>query len=289
MKVIEAAIPPHSQPMIFQEDVEIRGNIGVGNHIEAKGNIVIIGDVEQSRIFSHEGNITVHGLVLGYQTSLVADGDIVAHTVRSATLRARRTITILYEAVEAHLVAKETILCKEGKGAIVGGSAEAGMEIETKFLGNEKGFYTTAKLTNFKQSDMFLRSQKLGEMEKKLASEKEKYEKTIQVIRILGEKVTQLPLAKKQELAQQVKRYQQICQQIAQIQQERRQLWELSQKQDELERTIIIHDTIYENVSLAIDNQKLEVNSRYHNVIVYKKGILILGDFDEYMKRKKYA
>ncbi|NPV38371.1 MAG: DUF342 domain-containing protein [Brevinematales bacterium] len=289
MKIIETGIPPHSQPMVFNEDVEIRGNVGAGNHIEARGNIVIIGDVEQSKVFSHEGSITVHGLVIGYQTSLVSDGDIVVHTVRSATLRARKTITILYEAVEAHLIAKETILCKEGKGAIVGGSAEAGLEIETKFLGNEKGFYTTAKLTNFKQSEMFLRSQKLAEMEKKLTAEKEKYEKTIQIIRILGEKVKQLPLAKKQELAQQVKTYQHLSLQISQIQQERKQLWELSQKQSELERTIIIHDTIYENVSLAIDNQKLDVTSRYHNVIVYKKGILILGDFDEYMKRKKYA
>jgi uncharacterized protein (DUF342 family) len=126
-------------------------------------------------------------------------------------------------------------------------------------------------------------------MEKELLAQKEKYEKTIQVIRILGEKVTQLPLVKKQELALQVKQYQAVCEKIAQIQQKRKLLWEASQNQNELERTIIVHDTIYENVSLAIDNQKLDVTSRYHNVIVYKKGILILGDFDEYIKRKKYA
>jgi len=289
MKVIEHAIPPHSAPMVFEEDIEIRGNVGVGNHIETRGNIVIIGDVEQSRIFAHEGNITVHGIVTGFQTTLVADGTIVANMVKNATLRARTSITILQEAIEAHLVTRGTILCKEGKGAIVGGSAEAGMEIETRQLGNEKGFLTTARLTNFRQTEIFLQSQKLAETEKKLLAEKEKYEKTIQVIRILGDKVTQLPLAKKQELAQQVRIYQQICQKITEVQQQRAMLWTQAQKHNELERTIIIHDTIYENVSLEIDNQKLEVNSRYHNVIAYKKGIVILGDFDEYMRRKKYA
>lgn len=289
MKIIESSFPPRSKPAIFEEDVEIRGNVETGNHIEAKGNIVIIGDVDHSRIFSHEGSITVHGMVSGFQTSLVAYNDITVNSVRNATLRARGKIHVLYECIEGHLVAREAIFCKEGKGTIVGGSVEAGMEIETRFLGNEKGFFTVAKLTNFRQSEIFLQSQKLAEMEKKLLAEKEKYEKTIQVIRILGEKVKQLPLAKKQEMAQQVKQYQEICQQIAQIQQNRKALWEASQKQSELERTIIVRDTIYENVSLSIDNQRLDMTSRYRNIIVYKKGILILGDFDEYMKRKKYA
>jgi|YNPBryulayer2012_1023412.scaffolds.fasta_scaffold21954_2 hypothetical protein len=289
MMLIESSLPPRSKPVVCDGDLEIRGNVEAGNHIEAKGNITIIGDVDQSLVFSHEGSIVIHGLVTGFHTTVVAKKDITVNSVRNATLRATGRIVIQYESVEAHLVAKDSIFCQEGKGALVGGSAEAGMEIETRTLGNEKGMFTVARLTNFRQSEIFLQNQKLAQMEKELLAQKEKYEKTIQVIRILGEKVTQLPLVKKQELALQVKQYQAVCEKIAQIQQKRKLLWEASQNQNELERTIIVHDTIYENVSLAIDNQKLDVTSRYHNVIVYKKGILILGDFDEYIKRKKYA
>ncbi len=289
MHIINSALPPHGAPMVIEDDVEIRGNVEIGNQVEAIGNIVVIGDVEQSRLFSHKGSITVHGTVSGYQSSLVAAGNITVSKVKNATLRAKKSIYVLIEAIEAHMVARETIVCKEGRGAIVGGTAEAGIEVETNFLGNEKGFFTIARLTNFRQSEIFLQSQKLAEAEKKLQAEKERYEKTIQVIRILGEKVKQLPLAKKQELAQQVKLYQEVCLRLAQVQTQRKALWEQSQKENELERTILIHDTVYENVSLAIDNQKLELTTRYRNVIVYKKGILILGDFDEYMRRKKYA
>lgn len=94
MKIIELNIPPHSPILLLNEDVKIRGSVGIGNHIEAKGNIVIIGDVEQSKIFSHEGSITVHGMVSGFQTYLVANENITVKSIRNATLRAKKSIVI---------------------------------------------------------------------------------------------------------------------------------------------------------------------------------------------------
>lgn len=64
---------------------------------------------------------------------------------------------------------------------------------------------------------------------------------------------------------------------------------EADKSSDDLDRVIIAKQSIFGGVTVTIDRSVSLIQESYEKVILYKKGIIIVGNFDEFMNRKKFA
>ena len=186
-------------------------------------------------------------------------------------------------------MAKKSIHMEKGEGRIEGGEIEAGLEIIANMIGNPKKKVTSVKLTNFRQADLYgfliNYEKEYGDLSRQIGQ----LEKIIEVIRIIGARVTSLPLEKKQELALKVKQYNELLVKKSKLDEEKKSYLEAEKVNNELDRVIIAKQSIYGGVSVSIDRSTSLIQEEYENVILYKKGIIIIGNFDEFMNRKKFA
>jgi hypothetical protein len=279
---------PSGQTVQYAGPVQIRGNVESGGLIIATGDIEIQGDVMNARVKSSGGSVTVRGVVKGVTTQVYAMQDVNARMVYNATIKSGRDIRVHDIAVDAHLVARNTVQLDKDDGVIEGGEIEAGVDILSGVVGNSHEATTVVKLTNFRQSELYNRLAALQREIMEATRQMSELEKYIEVIRILGNKVISLPPEKKQDLALRVKRYNEFKAKIAELEREAARIQEQNANEDELDRTIIVRKEIHPGVYVYIDRAKLLVQERFKRVILYKKGIIIIGDYDEFMKRKKY-
>jgi uncharacterized protein (DUF342 family) len=265
----------------------IRGNAENGSFIEATDDIQVDGDVLNSKVRSINGSVIVKGGIKGPTAVVQAGKDIEASLAHRSTLKAARDIRLTKMAVEAQVTARNTVTVDREEGIIEGGEMTAGMEITANTIGSRNKTETGVRLVNYRQSEQY---GSLLRVEKELAGlsgDLESLEKVIKVIRLLGDRVVQLPPEKKQDLALRIKRYNELKEKSDRLKGEKASLSETSGLTDGLDRSIIARKTLHEGVKAAIDNAVLTVQKEYQNVILYRKGIIVIAEFDAFMKKKK--
>jgi uncharacterized protein (DUF342 family) len=130
----------HNGSLIIQGDVE------ANFEVEAKGDIEIYKNVEDSKIISG-GSIMVKGGFLGSRNGLLkAAGDVHCKYVDDQIIEAGQTVYIGGEVFNSLLTAHERIIVKGSKGRIVGGKNMAGDEIKATILGSEAGTKTELRV-----------------------------------------------------------------------------------------------------------------------------------------------
>ncbi len=252
-------------------------------------DIEIIGDTFNSKIKSLYGNVFVRGGIRGVSSNVFAGENVQAQYVQNASVKAYGDIIINDFVFDSRIMAKKSIHMEKGEGRIEGGEIEAGLEIIANMIGNPKKKVTSVKLTNFRQADLYgfliNYEKEYGDLSRQIGQ----LEKIIEVIRIIGARVTSLPLEKKQELALKVKQYNELLVKKSKLDEEKKSYLEAEKVNNELDRVIIAKQSIYGGVSVSIDRSTSLIQEEYENVILYKKGIIIIGNFDEFMNRKKFA
>jgi len=278
-----------SPPIQHDGKVLVKGNVEADCMIVAGQDIEIIGDAFNSKIKSENGNVLIRGGISGISSSVFAGENVQAQFAQNAAIKAYGNILINDFVFDSKLMAKKAIRMEKGEGRIEGGEIEAGLEIIANMIGNRQKKPTSVKLTNFRQADLYgflLKYEKEhGELTRQIAV----LEKIIEVIKIIGAKVTSLPAEKKQELAMKVKQYNEFVLKRTKLEDEKKTLMESENSNDELDRVIIAKQSIYGGVSVSIDRSTTLIQEEYEKVILYKKGIIIVGNFDEFMNRKKFA
>jgi uncharacterized protein (DUF342 family) len=274
----------HDGPLV------VSGNIESGSFIVATGDIVIKGEANNAKIKSIKGHIHIENGIKGVSSIVYSGGgNIQTKSVYNATLKAENSVIIREAAIDAHIIAKKSVFIEQGEGLIEGGEVEAGIDIVANTIGNHKKTVTIVKISDFKQRELFFQIMRYDKELEALSKEIENVEKFIEVIKILGKKVVTLPMEKKQDLALKVQKYNELKSKYNEILSKKEELSEASKQENELERTIIAHKNLYEGVNVYMDKAKLVIKGRYSNVILYRRGIIIIGDYDKFMHRKKYA
>lgn len=295
LREIEGDVNATMQRIEHDGALNVKGNIEPGSFIVATHDIHITGEVYNAKIKSIKGNISIDGGVKGPNSLIfTGEGDIATKLVYNATLKAENNVRIEEMIIDAHIVAKKCIFAEKSASFIEGGEIEAGRDIIVNTLGSDKHTTTIARISDFQQRELYsvlLRYQKDVD---RIKEEMTQLEKFIEVIKLLGNKVVTLPLEKKQDLAMKVKRYNELNTELKGLETQMREITLRNRKAheeklDELERTIIVRNKIYSGVVVYIDKTKLQLQKNYSNVILYKRGIIIVGDYDNFMYRKKYA
>ncbi len=291
LREIEGNVTADMQNIEHDGPIKVHGNVESGGFIVATYDVHVTGEVNNAKIKSIKGSVIVDGDIKGVSSLIVsAGGDIRTRSIYNSTLKAEHSIYVSGFAVDAHIVAKKSIFVEKADGMIEGGEIEAGFDILTNVAGNDQSLTTIMKISDFKQREIYAQLMSIQKEEKRISKEIENLEKFIEVIKILGKKVVTLPLEKKQDLAVKVQRYNELKSQLAGVKSQGEGLVsEHKREDDELERTIIVKKKVFPGVVVFIDNAKLVIQHAYSNVILYKRGIIIVGDYDQFMHRKKYA
>lgn len=265
----------------------IRGNAEDGSFIEATDDIQVDGDILNSRVRSINGSVIVSGGIKGPTAVVQAGKDIEASLAHRSTVKASRDVRLKKMSVDAQVSARQSVTVEREEGLIEGGDVLAGTEIVANTIGNRNKAATSVRLVNFRQSDQYSALRSIESDLAGLAGDLESLEKVIRVIRLLGDRVVQLPQEKKQELAVRIKKYNELKEKSGRLEAEKKKLSEMAAGGSELDRSIIARKTLHEGVKASIDNAVLNVQKDYQNVILYRKGIIVIAEYDEYMKKKK--
>ena len=127
----------------FDGEIYINGSVVQGFSVQADGCITIAQTVEPSATVVSGADIIVGGGIVGQKTRVVAQGNLRAHFVQEAAVRAGRDITLGHCAYHADLRAGGQVTVAKGAGnrggSIVGGQTWAQQGIETHTAGAPGG------------------------------------------------------------------------------------------------------------------------------------------------------
>jgi len=125
----------------FPGSVVIAGEVKDGFSVKATGNIHVGKNVAKAILESTTGDVCVEGNVLP-KAQIKAAKNILACSVKKATLEAGENVIINEEIIDSLVTAKNVIL-QENKGLICGGRIIAHSLIEAKVIGNKDNTPTT--------------------------------------------------------------------------------------------------------------------------------------------------
>lgn len=118
----------------FVGSVTIRGNVGTGYSVKAKGDLFISGLVEGA-FLQAGGNIVINEGISGMDKAYIkAEGNIETNYINQAKIETGNNLVVKKSILHSDCVAEGDIICQNG--SIIGGSNSAGRQIEVKNVGN---------------------------------------------------------------------------------------------------------------------------------------------------------
>lgn len=287
--VIERDIESRDGAFKVPGRLTVFGSVMPGVRIEAGGDIFIHGSVQDASLKSTGGGIYIDRDVYGKKSALNAFGDVYAGSLREVTVECLGSVFVKDIILGSRVTAKGFVEVKQGDGIIESSYIETGLEISTRSIGAKErdAVSTRLILKSLRKKELFEVSLIYQQRLKQKISRIEELDKVIKVIRILGDKVTSLSPEKKRELAGKVQEYNELQKQVEQINRERDTILSGRNETNQFMRAVMATDEVYPGVHVKIDNAAVEVKRLYQNVIFYKSGIVIIGDLDLFMQRKR--
>ncbi len=121
----------------FVGNVIIKGNVPAGFEIQAEGDIRVMGIVEAARLKAG-GTIFIGAGIVGQNKSHIeAIGDLQTTFINEGYVEVGGNIEVTQSILHSTCMSGGKVICKRGKGLIVGGSISAVKSIEANEIGND--------------------------------------------------------------------------------------------------------------------------------------------------------
>lgn len=143
--IIHGDVSPITGDLSHGGDIVVFGSVRSGYTIRAEGDLLIHGGVTSARALAG-GDLVVDGIVQGDGTLLDAVGSVVVGQARDAQILAGMDIEIRRAAERCELVASGRILALGTPGHLRGGSARAGLCVESRRLDSSGGRPVTVEV-----------------------------------------------------------------------------------------------------------------------------------------------
>ncbi|WP_158282205.1 DUF342 domain-containing protein [Salipaludibacillus keqinensis] len=127
----------------FIGNVNIRGSVPSGFEIKAKGDIRVHGTVESAKLYSDGSIFIQQGVVAQGNGRIEAKGDVQAGFLNQANIVAGGNVNVSKSILHSEVDAKGCVICKQGRGNIVGGMVSSGKGMEVNEVGNQMNTPTT--------------------------------------------------------------------------------------------------------------------------------------------------
>ncbi|MGS0764286.1 DUF342 domain-containing protein [Syntrophomonas curvata] len=130
----------------FVGNISINGSVNSGFKVRSGGDIEIRGFIEAAEVAAR-GSIMVKGGITGCMKTLVkAEESIYAHFVENSRLDAGRDVIIREAVMQSYIKAGGSIKVSDRKALIVGGTIQAGREVEAKVIGSQLATQTIVEV-----------------------------------------------------------------------------------------------------------------------------------------------
>lgn len=242
----------------YNGSVKIKGDVKGGFRLDINGNVEIGGTVEDA-IIKSEGNVLIRGGFVGTgKGEIDTPGDAAIRFARNQTIIANN-VTILNEAINCTIYARNDVEVKGGRLSIVGGQTAAGVKIEVNVLGNEEEAPTEVEV-----GTDYTRRRGLIKVRKEISNLKTLLEKVDPEVKRLDEiKGKGLGLSTKQ-----METYERLFTQKQDIDE---RLKELIDKEDLLAKglsvnkdaKVIVNNIVYPGVKVRIGGSTIHVIEKY--------------------------
>lgn len=245
----------------FEGNINIAGDVGTGIVIEAGGDVVINGFVENC-VIKAKGDVVLKKGINGSDTgSIEAGGNVEAKFFERVNIRAGKSIKANYS-LHSNLYAEESIEILGGKGLILGGHSFATKTISVACVGNEIGVRTVVKMGVSEElisiqrrieSDLVDKDNKLLILHKGLKDLQDKYPPEIRNAMETYIKIEDAIYTINKEKEELRNEKEKVMQQIS----------------DTAEASMNVSKTLYDNVMIDIDGKKM-LSTLSSNVTVKK-------------------
>lgn len=130
----------------FVGNVCINGNINSGFTVNSGGDVEVRGFIEGAEVTA-AGSILVRGGITGCMKTLIKARDSIhARFVENSRLDAGRDVVIREAIMQSYIKAGESIKVSDRKAIIVGGTIQAGREVEAKVIGSQLATQTIVEV-----------------------------------------------------------------------------------------------------------------------------------------------
>lgn len=103
-------------PLVHDGDVFVKGSIGPGRELQARGHVHVEGHIIEAAVTSTQGNVSIYGSITGGSgrpARICAAGDITCGTALYATLRAKGNIHLLRRARHSTITALRDVYLRD--------------------------------------------------------------------------------------------------------------------------------------------------------------------------------
>lgn len=259
----------------------------VGN-LDFNGNIIIKGDVKSGFKVCATGDIIVRGMVAGAvlsaggsieiakgmngngQGMLEARGDVKLTFMENANVICHHDV-YASTIINSNITCGGSVIAKQGKGVIIGGSIVAGNSVEARRIGNQSGCETEIKIGQSMQDE-----DNLEYLRKELKLNKDTLDKILKNITYLKGKI-ELPISKKEILD---KLQVQSILYVEKIDVISAKLEKLENERPDFSQCRVRSDIIYPTTHISLDYAKLTVRDTTAKCqVFYDDGELMMGTF----------
>ena len=255
---VEGNVDSSTGNIVFNGDVEVKGDVNAGFTIDVTGNIKIFGVVEGA-ILKAGGDISLKGGVSGNNTAkLVAGGVVKSLFLENCEVQSNGGV-FTESIIQSDIYSDTIVDCLMGKGAIIGGNIHAKEGIMANVIGSRAG-----KLTNCYIGKSHSATNKQEELEEMIKTEEESYDKISKNVVFL-ENLPSIP-ENKLPLYEQLKEQQLAYAQ--KIQEDKTALETLIKQRGNYDKCLFKTGVLYEPVKLQIGNA--QKNLPAGNAVCYK-------------------
>lgn len=253
--------------------VIIKGNVRDGFKVNAKGDIIVEGLVEDA-IVTSGGDIFIKSGIVGKEGGngiVKAEGSVNTKFIQNMKVTAKKNIEVLEHILSSFIEADEGVFALNGKGKIIGGKIIAGKKIAAREAGNMYGVKTEIEIGITEQ--MYFQKIKTDTEYNGKVDELEKIE--------LGLRKVLDNLYWKNPEMDKVKYINDLKKDIVRISEEKYKIDDAVKKIKKGE--IFIRDTMFKGVVLKIDGVQINSKESFNYVRFYlnDKNEIGVGSFDE--------
>lgn len=126
----------------------VTGSVRRGFKVWAKGEVEILGGVEDEAEIEVEGNLVIQGLIHGETCRIHVSGNAHLGSVEYATIKVEKRLTVGDYLLQANVKVGEDLTVVENRGLVAAGRVEVGRGAVIKVAGNDSFVPTIIKVGN---------------------------------------------------------------------------------------------------------------------------------------------
>lgn len=263
--VIDHDVTLSTGNVVFDGDIEIRGNVTVGTLVKASGSISVFGSVEAATLIAGKDIMIQNGMQGGGKGTVTAKGSVSGKFFEQVDIEAQGSVRA-NAIMNCHIKSREDVEVDGRMGIIVGGTTRAMHRIKATIIGNmaEIRTFVSAGAEDNLYETLMEQNRKINTIAEELSKAAEGLEKIEQAIQagntvLISKKMPlmRLKIEKDSELTKALHEKDEI----------------LSDLQKSNECKIEVRKSIYPGVCISLNGTKKFLLEENYAVVYQKRGV----------------